>query len=163
LTAQRRDKLATMRWSDLEGDTWVIATQDREKGNATALPLPQAALEVIQAQPKFADNPFVFASGRSKGPLAGWSKLKGRLDRLCGVSDDWTLHDLRRTARSLMSRAGVSSDHAERVLGHAIGGVEGVYDRHSYASEKGDALARLAVLLDGIVNPRDNVITLARL
>jgi hypothetical protein len=32
----------------------------------------------------------------------------------------WTLHDLRRTARSLMSRAGIDQHTAERVLGHAI-------------------------------------------
>jgi hypothetical protein len=53
----------------------------------------------------------------------------------------WTVHDLRRMARSLMSRAGVQRDHAERVLGHAIPGVEGIYDRHSYDA---DALRRLA-------------------
>jgi integrase len=56
----------------------------------------------------------------------------------------WTLHDLRHTARSLMSRAGVSADIAERVLGHKIPGVRGVYDRHEYATEKRDALERLA-------------------
>jgi hypothetical protein len=56
-----------------------------------------------------------------------------------------------------MSRAGVLDNHAERVLGHAIAGVKGVYDRHSYRDEKGDALARLAALVDGIVHPRDNV------
>ena len=54
----------------------------------------------------------------------------------------WQLHDLRRTARSLMSRAGVRPDIAERVLGHAISGVEGVYDRHPYRDEKADALRR---------------------
>jgi len=64
----------------------------------------------------------------------------------------WTLHDLRRTARSLMSRAGVSSEHAERVMGHAIGGVEGVYDRYRYADEKAEALQKLANLIDGIVH-----------
>jgi integrase len=69
----------------------------------------------------------------------------------------WTLHDLRRTARSLMSRAGVRPEIAEKVLGHVAGGVEGVYDRHSYRDEKRDALARLATLVDGIVSPRDNV------
>ena len=53
-----------------------------------------------------------------------------------------------------MSRAGVSSEHAERVIGHAIGGVEGVYDRHSYRDEKADALARLAALINSIVHPR---------
>lgn len=74
----------------------------------------------------------------------------------------WTIHDLRRTARSLMSRAGVLSEHAERVMGHAIGGVEGVYDRHSYFDEKADVLARLAALIDSIVHPRANVVAMKK-
>ena len=53
---------------------------------------------------------------------------------------NWTLHDLRRTAKTLMVRAGVRPDISERVLGHVIAGVEGTYDRHSYADEKRDAL-----------------------
>ena len=65
----------------------------------------------------------------------------------------WTLHDLRRTSRSLLSRAGVRPDIAERVLGHAVGGVEGIYDRHRYDDEKADALARLAAPIERIVNP----------
>ena len=52
-----------------------------------------------------------------------------------------------------MSRAGVPRDHAERVLGHAIGGVEGVYDRHAYFDEKAAALDMLAKLVETIVNP----------
>jgi integrase len=67
------------------------------------------------------------------------------------------LHDLRRTARSLMSRAGVNSDHAERCLGHVIGGVRGTYDRHEYYAEKQKAYEALAAQIDRIVNPRDNV------
>src|SRR5262249_25521821 len=74
----------------------------------------------------------------------------------------WVLHDLRRTARSLMSRAGVPADHAERVLGHVIPGVRGVYDRHSYADEKREALSRLAGLLELILKPPgNNVVPLA--
>lgn len=56
----------------------------------------------------------------------------------------WTIHDLRRTARSLLSRVGVRPDISERMLGHAIPGVEGVYDRHAYDEEKGKALEALA-------------------
>jgi hypothetical protein len=52
-----------------------------------------------------------------------------------------------------MSRAGVRPDIAERVLGHAIRGVEGVYDRHSYEDEKGEALNQLAALVERIINP----------
>jgi len=47
-------------------------------------------------------------------------------------------------------------------MGHAIGGVKGVYDRHSYRDEKAHALARLAALVDGIVNRRSNVTRLNR-
>ena len=96
--------------------------------------------------------------GRGDGPFRGFSQAKARFDaKLPGVAP-WVIHDLRRTARSLMSRAGVSSEHAERVMGHAIVGVEGVYDRHSYRDEKADALGRLATLIDGIVSPRENVV-----
>lgn len=74
----------------------------------------------------------------------------------------WTLHDLRRTAKTLMARAGVRPDISERVLGHAIPGVEGVYDRHSYRDEKLDALERLAALVLRIVKNAENVIELKR-
>jgi hypothetical protein len=61
-----------------------------------------------------------------------------------------------------MSRAGVASDHAERCLGHVIGGVRGVYDRHEYLEEKRLAFEALASLVDRIVNPsaQTNVVPL---
>ena len=73
-----------------------------------------------------------------------------------------TLHDVRRTARSLMSRAKVSREDAERVLGHAVGGVEETYDRYRYQPEKTEALAKLAALIDSIVHPRANVLPMKR-
>jgi hypothetical protein len=42
---------------------------------------------------------------------------------------------------------------AERVLGHAVAGVEGTYDRHHYQPEMADALRRLAGLIETIINP----------
>ena len=57
-----------------------------------------------------------------------------------------------------MARAGVRPDIAERVMGHAIKGVEGVYDRHSYRDEKAAALRRLAGQIEMILHPpADNV------
>jgi hypothetical protein len=73
----------------------------------------------------------------------------------------WVLHDLRRTARSLMGRAGVASDVAERCLAHMPGGVEGVYDRWSYIDERRTALEKLHALIERITNPTsDNVVPL---
>ena len=58
---------------------------------------------------------------------------------------NWRLHDLRRTARTLMTRAKVSREHAERCLGHVIGGVEGTYNRYEYLDEKRQAFEALAI------------------
>jgi integrase len=87
----------------------------------------------------------------------GWDQIvridaKGR-----PVELGWTIHDLRRTARSLMSRAGINRDHAERVLGHVIGStVERTYDRDPYIEAKAEALAALAGLIERILNPPDD-------
>ena len=161
LTAQRREKIAALRWEDITIDgVWNIPTEDREKGNGGALMLPEAALAIIQGQKRIGDNPYVFA-GRGAGHFNGFSPCKRAFDEKVGNLPRWTLHDLRRTARSLISRAGVRPDIAERVMGHAITGVEGVYDRHSYRDEKADALKRLAGLLDTILNPPgENVVAL---
>jgi integrase len=161
LTGQRREKVASMRWDDISIDgTWTIPTEDREKGNAGSLLLPSLALDIIKAQPRFESNPYVFA-GRGGGHVNGWSKSKNQFDAKLEGVEPWALHDLRRTARSLMSRAGIRPDISERVLGHAIKGVEGVYDRHKYNEEKAHALRALAGLIEKIVNPpADNVTSL---
>jgi integrase len=161
LTAQRREKVVTMRWQDVSSDgVWTIPAEAREKGTAGELALPKMATDTVQAQPQLGTNPFVFA-GRGNGHINGFSKAKRAFDAKVADVAPWVLHDLRRTARSLMARAGVRPDIAERVMGHAIGGVEGVYDRHDYRAEKADALARLAALIDGIVHPRENVVPMA--
>src|ERR1035437_711002 len=104
---------------------------------------------------------------QAKTPYSSFSKNKAKLDRAVLASmkkrakkgakvealPNWKLHDLRRTAKTLMVRAGVRPDISERVLGHVIAGVEGTYDRHSYADEKRDALEKLAAMIEHILNP----------
>src|SRR5262249_47171198 len=149
VTGQRLDKAVSMKWTDIspmtwpsnEPPVWEIATRPREKGNAGALQLPAAALALLDELPRFADNPYVFA-GKGGRHISKSGRYKNLFDaKLSPDMPNWRLHDLRRTARSLMSRAGVSSEHAERVMGHSIGGVEGVYDKHTYFDEKSAALA----------------------
>jgi integrase len=102
----------------------------------------------------------VFSTTDGDEAFSGFSKAKRALDKRiaelreadgCEPMPHWVFHDLRRTARSLMSRAGVDSEIGERVLGHAIPGVRGVYDRYEYLDEKRDALERLAKLVAAIV------------
>jgi integrase len=152
LTAQRRGKIESMQWADIKDGVWTIPAEKREKANAGILPLSPIVLEILEAQPRLAGSPFVFASGKGKGRFNSFSQRKEELDAKLRIPH-WQIHDLRRTARSLMARAGVSSQHAEHTLGHAVAGVEGVYDRHSYTSEKGHALLELQALIERVISP----------
>lgn len=160
LTGQRRAKVAAMKWDDVQDGVWIIPAEAREKVNAGELKLPKLALDIINAQPKQKGNPYVFA-GRGKKAFNSFSDGKEDLHAKAPIAP-WVIHDLRRTARSLMARAGVRSDIAERTLGHVIQGVEGVYDRHGYLEEKGEALAALAALVERILQGEaGNVVQLA--
>jgi integrase len=64
------------------------------------------------------------------------------MTRVRPIVADWTLHDLRRYMRSGMARIGITQTVAEPCLGHIAGGLVGVYDQHSYASEKAEAWRR---------------------
>ena len=99
---------------------------------------------------------FVF-SENGHNAIGGYQRRKQAIDNASGVSG-YVIHDLRRTARSLLSRAGVASDHAERCLGHVIPGVRGVYDRHEYLEEKRRAFKALAAQVQRIIDPQPNVV-----
>lgn len=174
LTAQRRAKVATMMWTDLDGTTWNIRTERGEKGNAERLVLPQMALDVINSQSVVDGNPYVFPAsyagrrdgpGRDFGSYCAFGDGKKALDALMRKQlpdmPEWRLHDLRRTARSLMARCDVASEVAEKVLGHALPGIEATYNLHDYAVQKTAALNALAALITRIINPpADNVVAI---
>jgi integrase len=164
LTGARRTEAAAMPWAELTGAEWLLPGPRNKTKLDLLRPLPPAALAVIGPKPNGAT--FVF-SNDGAGPLRGYGALKEYFDAAITAQGAeplprWTLHDLRRTARSLMSRAGVSPDHAERVLGHVIGGVRGTYDRHEYLDEKRDALAALARLVARIIDNKPTTLTLVR-
>jgi integrase len=152
LTGQRRDEVASMRWDDLQGDLWIIPKERYKSARENVTPLTPSVLSLLKEFPR--TGPYVFTTTGST-PVSGFSKAKRALDERSGTAN-WRLHDLRRTARSLMSRAGISRDIAERVLGHAVAGIVGVYDRHDYLAEKRNVLRKLESLVHEIARQAPN-------
>jgi integrase len=155
LTSARRNEAARMRWSEIEGLDWTLPASRNKTKQDLVRPLSAAALAVLAGVPRIDGCEYVFSNGRT--PIANFSRDKRALDAASGTSG-WTLHDLRRTARSLLSRAGVNADHAERCLGHVIGGIRKTYDRHEFYNEKKYAFEALAALIERIVEPQDNIL-----
>ena len=155
LTGARRDEARRLPWPEIVGTDWHLpAARNKVKADFTR-PLSKAAQAVLQNMPRIDGGALVFSlDGHRPMELA---KPKARLHAACGVTG-WTLHDCRRTARTLMSRAGIAADIGERCLGHVIGGVRAVYDKHHHA-EMQRAFGALAAQIDRIINPLADVVT----
>jgi integrase len=160
LTAARRNEAALMAWSEIEDGVWTLpAARNKVAARSSKVkdlvrPLSRMAIETM---PRIEGSKYVF-SYDGRRPMTGFSMPKRRFDeRVAEVlgepTPNWTLHDLRRTARSLMSRAQVPERHAEACLGHVVPGVAGVYDRHRYHDEMLAAYEKLAAQIETIVNP----------
>jgi integrase len=134
-----------MTHSEVVGSEWTIPAERYKTKLEHVIPLSKIALAELPD-----GEGYVFTTTNGKQPIGGFGKHKVNIDKASGVKG-WTIHDLRRTARTLLSRAGVNADVAERCLGHVIGGVRGIYDRHEYYDEKAKAFEALASLVGRIV------------
>jgi integrase len=153
LTAQRRDEVAMVRWSEinLDGALWTIPAEKSKNGQAHEVPLSAAALDILSALPRMGE---LVLTTTGTTPISGFSKAKVRLDKLSEVTD-WRLHDLRRTATTGMAKMGIAPHVVDRILNHTAGTIQGVaavYNRHAYLDERRTALEAWARRVDALVN-----------
>lgn len=157
LTGARRGEAAGLTWDELDGNRWLLPASRSKTKTALLRPLSKAAMAIIQAQPKLGNYVFTFNGQR---PMS-FGRGKRAFTKTCDLPT-WRLHDVRRTARTLLSRAGVNPDIAERCLGHSRGTIRAIYDRHGFENEMAHAFEALSSQIDRIVNPPANVVTSLR-
>jgi integrase len=177
LTAQRRDEVGTMEWSEinLQKWLWTIPREKAKNDRAHEVPLSALAVEIIEALPK--TGPLVFSTNGTR-PVSGFSRAKMALDRRMGEFQhaeqdaeptaipiqDWILHDLRRTAATGMARLNIAPHVVDKILNHlsgAIRGVAAIYNRYGYADERKAALEAWGHYVESLVRPvPENVVPL---
>jgi integrase len=152
-TGQRLSEIAEMRWSEIGGATLTIPAERMKNRRVHALPLTPRMQELLASLPRFEGGDFVFSTTYGKRPVSGHSKYKVKFDRLLGAEiGQWQLHDLRRSVRTGLARAGVPVFDAELIIGHQQAGVHGVYDRHRYSAEKLAGLLKWEELFSRILD-----------
>jgi len=163
LTACRREEVAAMADSELQGSTWTIPGARTKNSLPLELPLPAAALAIVAAVDRREGRDLIF--GSRAGPFSGWSKCKAELDARMlaalkvergsrAVLAPWRHHDIRRTVATHMGDIGVQPHVVEAVLNHISGskaGVAGIYNRAACRDEKRAALALWAGHVQGLV------------
>jgi integrase len=159
ITAQRGAEVSTMRWADVDGQWWTIPAERSKNKLPHRVWLSTSAVEILariravrqaSKNPRRRESPYVFQNRlRPEEPIHELQKVFQRIRAAAGV--DFTAHDLRRTAASLMTGMGISRLVVGKILNHAEPGVTAVYDRHAYDSEKQAALKRWADRLEEII------------
>jgi len=155
----RKGELLAARWEefDLDGEgdagpAWRLPASRTKTGAALDIPLVPAVVEWLKALKVVAGgSEYVFPQRRrdprQRVPHVGLDTLNVALTRVQHGLEPFTLHDLRRSARTHLAALGVRREVAERCLGHRVHGVEGTYDRHEYFAERREALAQWTALL----------------
>jgi len=159
LTGARLNEARRMPRSEVTNGDWLLPAERNKVKLPLVRPLSPQAKAILDNRPVVDGCPYYFTT-EGRTAVAASTRAKELLDEASGVSN-WRLHDLRRTARSLMSRAGVSREHAEECLGHKKKLIVGTYDQHDYYNEKKRAFEKLATQLKLILNqPKGNVVSL---
>lgn len=169
----RKSELCEARWNefDLDKAVWDLPQERSKTGAAISIPLPTQALPWLKTLHGLAcGSPYVFPARRaSKQPHMGPDTLNRAISKLFGREpgrkiqppnkmgnlEHFTIHDLRRTFRSIAAAEGVPSHVAERCLNHKLKGVEGIYDRHDYFDERKIAHQKVADRLLPLITSRE--------
>jgi integrase len=159
LTAARRSEATGLTWQEVTGNVWLLPAVRHKLKTDLARPLSKVALAIVHSQPRIHDSPYVFTTTGNHPIHLGRGKRE--FDKRCAVRE-WRLHDIRRTSRTLLARAGIDADTCERCLGHALAPIRAHYDRHSYSHEMETAFEALAALVGRIVSPPADVVVSMR-
>ncbi|QSX37568.1 tyrosine-type recombinase/integrase [Shewanella sedimentimangrovi] len=176
----RKGELIAAEWHefDFEQQLWHLPKERSKTGAAITIPLPSPTIDWFkQLQGRAGGSKYVFPSRRAskrRGYISS-DTLNHALSKLFGEKVDshkqpyenllgnagiehFTVHDLRRTCRTLLASIKVPPHIAERCLNHKLKGVEGIYNQHDYLEERREALEKLAALISPMVNDQENVI-----
>jgi len=168
LTGQRREEIGGLRWDEVNFERGLIVLPPERTKNKRQHELPlsspaQAILERRKASgvvARFVNTSPVFGEGPNG--FVGWSYSKARLDERLAEQrkkgrtkpmPEWTLHDLRRTAATMMAELGVLPHIIEAILNHISGhkgGVAGGYNRARYEAEMREALVKWGNYVGGL-------------
>lgn len=165
----RKSELTEAKWSefDLNSNVWYLPSDRSKSGVAIDIPLPDLSVEWLhELKVRAFNSDYVFPNRRaSKAPHMGKDTLNRAISSLFGREpgravqpenrmgdlEHFTVHDLRRTCRSLLASIGIPGHIAERCLNHKLKGVEGIYNRHDYFDERKEALDQLSKKLAPII------------
>ncbi|HHZ7219351.1 TPA: tyrosine-type recombinase/integrase [Escherichia coli] len=162
ITMVRKGEFTNATWDEIDFKkwTWTIPS-DRMKGSrAHVIYLPKQAQDILVGLQMCAGGTEYLVPGRYnfRKPLSN-AALNSLIDRTVKIINEdgehiqgFTVHDMRRTASTLLHEAGYPSDWIEKALAHEQKGVRAVYNKAEYARQRAYMLQQWADMIDSWIN-----------
>lgn len=162
ITMVRKGEFTNATWDEIDFKkwTWTIPS-DRMKGSrAHIIYLPKQAQDILVGLQMCAGGSEYLVPGRYnfRKPLSN-AALNSLIDRTVKIINEdgehiqgFTVHDMRRTASTLLHEAGYPSDWIEKALAHEQKGVRAVYNKAEYARQRAYMLQQWADMIDSWIN-----------
>ncbi|MCN8019983.1 tyrosine-type recombinase/integrase [Escherichia coli] len=162
ITMVRKGEFTNATWDEIDFKkwTWTIPS-DRMKGSrAHVIYLPKQAQDILVGLQMCAGGSEYLVPGRYnfRKPLSN-AALNSLIDRTVKIINEdgehiqgFTVHDMRRTASTLLHEAGYPSDWIEKALAHERKGVRAVYNKAEYARQRAYMLQQWADMIDSWIN-----------
>jgi integrase len=156
LTMVRKSELLLARWEhvDFEQAEWHIPAEHSKTGKPHIVFLSRQSIALFKELQALAGGSALVMPGRGSlsKPFAHNAINTALKTALQGQDiPAFTVHDLRRTASTLLHEKGWASDVVEKALNHTIGGVRGVYNRAEYEPQRRDMLQFWADYIDQLM------------
>lgn len=152
LTAQRPGEVMTAKWADIGSDNiWRLSSEKTKNGKRQIVPLSEGAAAILaDLKDDSAPGDYIFKTARSAH--IKHRTLQNATARLATNAQipDFTPHDLRRTAATLLRKTGTRTETLRKILNHSTGSVTDIYDHYNEATEKRVALTQLWMHLAAI-------------
>lgn len=154
---------ATWKEFDFKRNIWTIPSERMKARRAHNVYLSTQAIEILTAFKLYCeDSEFIIPSRTSRAKPVALSSLNRVINETVDLMnnkgieiDPFTIHDLRRTASTLLNEKGFNTDWIEKSLAHKQQGVRAVYNKAEYAEQRRDMMQKWADMIDTWINGHD--------
>lgn len=161
LTMIRKGMLVGATWDELrwEEGIWEIPAPRMKARKPHLVYLSQQAMDILVTLKTCAGSSPYIVPGRYDGDKSISMATLNQVTKLIGERaveqalplQHFTVHDLRRTASTILHEAGFNTDWIEKCLAHEQRGVRAVYNKAEYAAQRRDMLQQWADMVDSFI------------
>lgn len=161
ITMVRKGELTEATWKEVDFGSarWTIPAERMKAGRPHVVYLSQQALDIMVAlQVSACGSDYILPARYNPRKSMSNSALNRvinatneKIREAGGDIEHFTVHDLRRTASTILHEEGFNTDWIEKCLAHEQRGVRAVYNKAEYAEQRRDMLQQWANMVDGWV------------